>query len=251
MIQIESIVKRIRRLFSNKHFNPYEFYNNIIAYVILNYKLKHNDKRVHIIFDHMFSKDNFTVFMISMRIGKQGIPLWFRCFEGNDDSDAFAEKIIKEGITHVSNLFNGKFDLIFLADRWFNSTGIMEHINSLGHTYVLRLKKNLKILHQGKKDKEKVWKPLSDLPKYKFRSTHYNEIELTENKYTTNVVISDSISTDTPWILATNGNCNRAIKDYSYRFGGIETVFKHQKSKKISKNLIIKIYKPLGIHLGQ
>lgn len=230
LIQIESVVKRIRRLFSNKHFHPYEFYNKIIAYVILNYKLKHNDKRVHIIFDHMFSKDNFTIFMITMRIGKQGIPLWFRCFEGKDDPEAFAEEIIKEGITHVSNLFNGRFDLIFLADRWFNSTGIMEHINSLGHTYVLRLKKNLKVLHQGRKDKEKVWKPLSNLPKYKFHSTHYNEIELTENKYTTNIVISDSIDTDIPWILATNGDYKRAIKDYSYRFGGIESVFKNQKS---------------------
>ena len=91
----------------------------------------------------------------------------------------------------------------------------MKHINSLGHTYVLRLKKNLKVLHQGKKDKKKVWKSLSDLSKYKFHSAHYNEIELTENKYTTNIVINDSISTDTPWILATNGDYKRAIKDYS------------------------------------
>ena len=106
----------------------------------------------------------------------------------------------------------------------------MEHIKSLGHTYVLRLKKNLKILHQSKKDKEKVWKSLSDLSKYKFHSAHYNEIELTENKYTTNIVISNSVDTDTPWILATSGNYKRAIKDYSYRFGGIETVFKNQKS---------------------
>ena len=106
----------------------------------------------------------------------------------------------------------------------------MEHIKSLGHTYVLRLKKNLKVLHQGKKDKEKVWKSLSDLSKYKFHSAHYNEIELTENKYTTNIVISDSVDTDTAWILATNSNYKRAIKDYSYRFGGIETVFKNQKS---------------------
>ena len=37
----------------------------------------------------MFSNDNYTVFMITMRIGKQGIPLWFRCFEGKSCSDAF------------------------------------------------------------------------------------------------------------------------------------------------------------------
>ena len=153
-----------------------------------------------------------------------------RSFEGKDDSDAFAEELIKQRITHLSNLFNGRFDLIFLADRWFNSTSIMEHIDSLGHTYVLRLRKNLKVLHQGKKDDEKVWKSLGDLQKYKFHATHYNEIELTENRYTTNIVISDSIDTDTPWILATNGDYKRAIKDYSYRFGGIETVFKNQKS---------------------
>ena len=230
LVQLESVVKRIRRLFVNKHFHPDEFYNKIISYIIFNYKLKHNDKRVHIVFDHMFSKDNFTIFMITMRVGKLGVPLWFRCFKGKDDSDAFAEELIKQGITHVSNLFNDRFDLIFLADRWFNSTNIMEHIDSLGHTYVLRLRKNLKVLYQGKKDDEKVWKSLGDLPKYKFHATHYNEIELTENRYTTNIVISDSIDTDTPWILATNGDSRRAIKDYSYRFGGIETVFKNQKS---------------------
>ncbi len=75
LVQLESVVKRIRRLFVNKHFYPEEFYNKIISYIIFNYKLKHNDKRVHIVFDHMFSKDNFTVFMITMRVGKQGVPL--------------------------------------------------------------------------------------------------------------------------------------------------------------------------------
>ena len=95
LVQLESVVKRIRRLFVNKHFHPDEFYNKIISYIIFNYKLKHNDKRVHIVFDHMFSKDNFTIFMITMRVGKLGVPLWFRCFKGKDDSDAFAEELIK------------------------------------------------------------------------------------------------------------------------------------------------------------
>lgn len=31
-------------------------------------------------------------------------------------------------------------------------------------------------------------------------------------------------------IFVTNGNSKRAIKDYSYHFGGIESVFKNQKS---------------------
>lgn len=54
----------------------------------------------------------------------------------------------------------------------------------------------------------------------------YNEIEFTEDKYITNIVISDSINTDDSWILVANGNSKRAIKDYSYRFGSIKSVFK-------------------------
>ena len=230
LVQIESIIKRIKRLFTNKYFNLYDFYDEIIKYVIANYKKKHNDKRVHIIFDHMFCRDNYTVFMITMRVGKQGIPLWFRCFKGKECPEAYQEELIKSGITYVSKLFNNNFDLIFLADRWFNSLGLMKHINSLGHTYILRLKKNIKVLHFDKKEGHKIWKWLNELPKYKYHAKTYNEIEFTEDKYITNIVISDSIDTDDPWILVTNGNSKRAIKDYSYRFGGIESVFKNQKS---------------------
>jgi len=94
----------------------------------------------------MFSHDNYTVFMISMRIGKQSIPLWFRCFKGKDCPDAFQEKLLKDGISYVSNLFGNNYKLIFLADRWLNSTSLMEHINSLGHFFVLDLKEILKFL---------------------------------------------------------------------------------------------------------
>ena len=30
LVQIESIIKRIKRLFTNKYFNPYDFYHEII-----------------------------------------------------------------------------------------------------------------------------------------------------------------------------------------------------------------------------
>ena len=152
LVQIPSVTKRIYRFFKNKLFNPYDFYDKIIRFVISSYKKKHSyDNRVHITFDHMFSHNNFTVFMISMRIGTQGIPLWFRCFKGHDDYHAFQEQLLKDGISYVSSLFDKSFDLIFLADRWFNSSTLMEHINSLGHTFCIRLKSDVKVLAFDKK----------------------------------------------------------------------------------------------------
>ena len=106
----------------------------------------------------------------------------------------------------------------------------MKHIKSLGKTYVIRLKKNLSVLHFDKKEGHKVWKTLEELSKYKYHAQIYKDIELTEKLHITNIVISNSVDTDEPWILATNKNPTRAIKDYGYRFGGIESIFKNQKS---------------------
>ena len=106
----------------------------------------------------------------------------------------------------------------------------MKHIDSLGHTFIIRLKKNLKVLHFDKREGHKIWKWLDELTKYKYHAIAYNNIEFSKNKYVSNIVISDAIETDEPWILITNGSPKRAIKDYSYRFGGIEFVFKNQKS---------------------
>lgn len=230
LVQQPSVVKRIRRFFKNKLFDGYAFYNKIIRYVIANYKKKHSDRRVHVIFDHMFSHDNYTVFMITMRIGKQGIPLWFRCFEGNDCPDAFDENLLKLGITYVSELFGPGYDLVFLADRWFNSISLMQHIASLGHTFNLRLKKSLKVLVYDKKEGHNIWKTVGELQSYQFHSNWYHDVILSEYEYKVNIAISKREGVAEPWIIVTNGDAKQAIKDYSYRFGAIESVFKNQKS---------------------
>ena len=224
-IQYSSIVKRINRFWKNELFNPYNFYNDIITYVLNTYKKKHNDKRVHITFDHMFSHNNYTVFMISMRIGTQGIPLWFKCFKDSKSKEAFKLDTLKEGILSVSNLFeNTDFELIFLADRWFCSTDLLDFIDKLGHTYCIRIKGNISVYKDGIKTKAKK------LKHRKYKATVHENIFITDKRFKTNIVYSNSINTNTPWIIITNKNISNAIKDYGYRFVSIECIFKNQKS---------------------
>ena len=230
-IQFDSVVKRIRRFFNNSLFDPYPFYKDFISFILDHYKKKHQDKRVHIIFDHMFSHDNYTVFMLSMRIGKQGIPIWFQCFKGISNNNAFEIDTLKDAITQVSHLFqNRNLELIFLADRWFNSVDLLKHIDSLGHTYCVRLKKNIHVYPFIKKEGHIIQKDIGELSYFKYKSTTYNNIPFTDERYLTNIVFSDWKDVEEPWIIATNGDPKRAIKDYSYRFGGVESLFKNQKS---------------------
>lgn len=239
-VQLESTKRRIRRFFNNNLFVPESFYDSLIRYVISRYKKKHSDNRIHITFDHMFSNDNYVTLMFTMRIGKQGIPIWFKSFKqlyinkdfSNEKGNtlAFNESLIIEGIKYVSTLFDDSYNLIFLADRWFNSEKILNTIDSLGHTYCIRLKKNIKVLIYDKKEKHKIWKWLSDLPVHKYHAIVHKDIELYDSKYKTNIVISKYLNTDDPWIIVTNKDVEHAIQNYSYRFGSIESVFKNQKS---------------------
>lgn len=199
----------------------------IMLFLIIKRNIK-KDKRVHIIFDHMFSHDNYTVFMITMCLGKQDFTLWFRCFKGKT-SKAFQESLIIEGISYVCELFGSDYDLIFLADRWFNSVHIMKHINILKQAYCLRLKRNIKVLIYDKKEDRRIWKFLYDVKHYEWHSSRY-EVLLTDDRYEAHIVLSKKNGTKDPWIIVTNGDPKRAIKDYGYRFGGIETVFKAQTS---------------------
>ena len=229
-VQTDSVIKRIRRLFKNKFFNGYSLYDHFIRFVIKTYKKKHNDRRVHIVFDHMFSHSNFTVFMISMRIGTQGIPLWFRCFKGKSDNNAFKESMIKDGVTYVSNLFDCSYELIFLADRWFCSTSLIEHIQNLNHKFCIRLKGDIIVYYCDPKTGKETYQKAKDLKSYEYHPTYYPDVYITQKKFKTNVVVSKRHDVDETWIIITNGNVKRAIKDYGYRYGGVETIFKNQKS---------------------
>lgn len=64
----------------------------------------------------MFSHDNYVTIMFTMRVGKQGIPIWFKSFKQEyinkevslekGGTIAFNEALIIEGIKPVSALFN-------------------------------------------------------------------------------------------------------------------------------------------------
>lgn len=232
LIQIDSVTKRISRLFKNSRFLGHSLFNQITNYMISNFKLKHKDNRVHIIIDHMYSKENFTILLVSMRIASQGIPIYFEAFEGINNPMAFTNDTIIKAINFVHELFiNRGFELIFLADRWFNSSKLLNHIDSLGHKFVIRFKGNISIRIFDKKEGHKIKMQTQDLFAYQYHSVFYKDVELyDDSSFSTTIIRSKRQGVKEPWILATNNDPKWAVKDYGYRFGGIETIFKNQKS---------------------
>ncbi len=235
LVQHASVIKRIYRFFNNKIFDIYHFYDLVISFVIKNFKIKHPDNKVFISFDHMFCKNHFTILMFSLRIGKQSIPLWFRCFKGKHDSDAYNTKLFKDGIDYCINLFkhlNPK--IIFLADRFFDTVPLLSHIASQNCYFAIRAKAyfTTKVLVYDKNEKHKLWKYLHELPHYIYKPSYFYNVPFSkDHKFLLNIAISPKSRTnDEPWFILTNLSPNEAIRAYSKRFGGIEFLFKSQKS---------------------
>ncbi len=237
-IKFDSILKRISRFLNNDKNNFHYLFDNVIKYIISNYKVSHDDNRVFISFDHMFVKDKFTIFMLSLKIGRQGFPIFFKSFEGKkhpDFSKAFKLDNIKSSILYVHNLFksiNPNFDIVFLADRWFgNYFPLFNFINNTLHdSFVFRCKDNFKVFYEPKNEQHKIWTSIHNLPSLKYHSTYYPNLEFTKNKFIYNLTVCKSDNHKERWFLISNIEPNKAKRFYSYRFGGIETIFKNQKT---------------------
>ena len=68
------------------------------------------------------------------------------------------------------------------------------------------------------------------LSPFKYSSKVVSNVFYTKNLFKTNIVVSNYSNTDEPWYIVTNDDTSRAIRNYSYRFGSIECIFKSQKS---------------------
>ena len=228
LVNLDSIQRRFRRFFASFSSIAYSLYDAIIKVVISKFSVKHSDDKVYICLDHMFCKDKFTILLFSLRIGKQGIPLWFRCFKGKHNSSAYKTSLINEGISYCANLFsNKKYHIIFLADRWFTNVEIFSHIEDIGCFYCFRSKSFFRFSRYNSRG-ELISSHLRDIKPSK-KTKYFTNALYTRRLFKTNIVVARTVNTKEPWYLITNDDPARAIRNYSYRFS-IECIFKSQKS---------------------
>ena len=233
-----SIEKKLWRFFNNSKFNGLSFFNKAIKYIINNVNTVKHDKLI-VVLDHMFMKNNFVTLMFTVKVGKQAIPIWFKCDKTKANRHheideltkkfLFSEKVIFNAIDEVIQLLSPlKSKIIFLADRWFCNLNLMKHINDKGHYFCIRAKANssVKVFIYDKKEKHNIYCHLTDFKIQKHHSLYHKDIELGDFHFKCNLSIARFKLTDDPWFILSNIEPNLAIREYAHRFGAIEMFFK-------------------------
>ena len=205
---LDSAERYITRSLRNPNYDFHHFYFKFIQNIMSTYKVKHDDNKVIISLDHMYVEDRYTILMFTLRVGKTGIPLWFKEFKYHD-SEAYTYPIFKEAIQTCHDLVklnNPDAKIKFLADRWFgNHVKILDYINIIGDTYTVRAKGSLLTLTMDKKEGHTIWKNINKLDAYIYKSKFYPHAFITrEHRFETNIVISPSYNHKEPLYLLTD-----------------------------------------------
>lgn len=145
-------------------------------------------------------------------------------------SEACQLKLIKEGIRDTDKLIkekNKQLEIIYLADRWFDNCKIMKYIEELGGTYCIRIKSRLTFYIHNYGEIAGYTKDVK--PKEK-EEQYFERVTIIKHQYDTKMAVSKKEGHEEAIYVLTNGKVEEGIKNYSYRFGTIECIFKNQKS---------------------
>lgn len=145
-------------------------------------------------------------------------------------SEACQLKLIKEGIRDTDKLIkekNKQLEIIYLADRWFDNCKIMKYIEELGGTYCIRIKSRLTFYIHNYGEIAGYTKDVK--PKEK-EEQYFERVTIIKHRYDTKMAVSKKEGHEEAIYVLTNGKVEEGIKNYSYRFGWIECIFKNQKS---------------------
>lgn len=136
--------------------------------------------------------------------------------------------MIKEGIEFVEKLFKKKkCKIMYLADRWFENQEIMKYIEEIGEEYCIRVKSNLTLYIYNY---EKMIGKIKEVEAKEKEEQYFEKVLIGKYNYKTKLAVSKIEGHKEAIYVLTNGKVEEGIKNYSYRFGSIEFVFKNQKS---------------------
>lgn len=145
-------------------------------------------------------------------------------------SEACRLDLIEEGIRDTYEILKGKnkqIEIIYLADRWFDNCKIMKYIEELGETYCIRIKSRLTFyIH----DYGEIAGYTKDIKPKEKEEQYFERVTIVKHRYDTKMAVSKKEGHEEAIYVLTNGKVEEGIKNYSYRFGSIECIFKNQKT---------------------
>jgi len=208
-------LKRMWRFLSNRKWSPDQCFAALVRLVLKRFR-PHG--YVPVIIDQSTIAGKWEVLWASIPFRGRALPISFRLFgyqELNQDAQGSQNKLEEEFIQSVVSLFPSADSLLLLLDRGYARVSLLEFLDRLAVSYVIRACKNVWVqfgrVYEGLLEGVQVspgallWWP----------QIRYQQKE----RYPVNLAIAHNALAEEPWYLLTNlQRASSAVRWYERRF---------------------------------
>ena len=208
----------INRFLSNKSLDPIQVMGGFVPELIEMHA--QGNKTVIIMMDQSKITNNKECLMISLRVGKRGIPIAWKVIE---TKGAIGFNIQKELLDAVSQWIPEDTDVTLLADRFYGTSALVSWCKDHGWDYLIRLKGNLIFQHAGGE--------ITPTDAHQLKLSELKEATFNNTNIKTHMGILKEEGHPEPWFIAMSADPSKeTVLSYGQRWG-IEAMFCDFKSK--------------------
>jgi len=215
----QSTQRRFHRWFCNDRINVNELYGPLIQEALVGW----GEHILYLALDTSRLFDDYCLIRISVVFRGRAVPVVWKVLEHKSSTVAY--EVYKELLDNAAKLLPMEVRVVFLADRGFADTHLMEHVKKLGWHFRIRIKSNFLVNHKGQ------WHNVNEIPLEPGNAIFLNDVYLTGQNYgTVHLALGYSPDGKEEWYVASDEAVSlETFQEYGFRFD-IEENFLDDKS---------------------
>lgn len=146
---VQSVIRRFRRFLDNERIEVHPLYAPLLAQALKGW----DQKRVYVALDTSMLWNTYCLVRLSLIYRGRAVPIVWNVLEHSSASIAYED--YQALVDRAAQLFFPfGCQVIFLADRGFADTALMQHLRQLGWHFRIRIKESFWIYQPGKRPRK-------------------------------------------------------------------------------------------------
>ena len=215
----QSTQRRFHRWLGNHRINVNELYGPLIHAALAEW----GEHILYLALDTSQLFGDYCLIRISVVFRGRAVPIVWAVLEHKSSTVAY--EVYKELLDSAAKLLPMGVPVVFLADRGFADTHLMEHVKKLGWHFRIRIKSNFRVNHKGQ------WRNVNEIPLESGNAIFLNDVCITGQNYgPVNLALGRSPDGKEEWYVASDEPVSlETFCEYGFRFD-IEENFLDDKS---------------------
>ena len=217
----QSITRRFRRFLDNDRIDVHPLYGPLLVQALQGW----DRKTVYVALDTSMLWNTYCIVRLSLIYRGRAVPIVWKVFEHGSASIAYEEyQALLDQAAQLLFLFHCK--VIFLADRGFADTNLMQHLIELGWHFRIRIKESFWI-YRPKKRARKV----NNIRLSAGHTEFWHHIQITQERFgNVHLAIGRTLQSKERWVVISDEPTTvETFQEYGLRFD-IEENFLDDKS---------------------